>query len=586
MKNKLVKAIALAMVVAMLLVGCGSSESGDSSSSSSDNGSGSSESESGTEEEASGESAGESEEASGESAEESGDASGGAAEAGSVTYPLSTDKTISWYAQDNIIPHEKFKDADESPFHTGLEKNLGVDIEWIFPTAGADANSFTMTLFADPEALPDIMGCYISDQASQYLDDELIWDLTDYLPTYAPDYWAYLQAHPDADKAAKTDDGRYYTLGFYREDGGWNDSYLGPVVRKDWMEECGLEVPTNIAEFENVIRTFHDQYGATFNAASSRFNAIGLGSGFGAYSSSDTTYYVKDGKVGLAQTQPEWRAYLSWMNKLWEEGLIDQDFFSEDDTTIKSKIHNDQCGISVTSMGQLNNWNMEREADGKEAVWIGIPYPKKEDGTIDAIFGGSGIGTHTNVVTTAADEDTMKLCLQMMNYAFTEEGNLYWNYGEEGVSWEYGDDGTPEFTSLVTDDTDVDPMTKYNGTTWGRLGIQATKLLYLKNSEAAIEANDTWYYIYPDDEDKNYAVTAGWKWPVGTTFTTEEQDELDTLGGSLGTVISEDYAAFLTGTKDVDDDAVWQKHLDDLEANDLSRILEIRQACYERYIAR
>lgn len=31
-------------------------------------------------------------------------------------------------------------------------------------------------------------------------------------------------------------------------------------------------------------------------------------------------------------------------------------------------------------------------------------------------------------------------------------------------------------------------MTKYNGLTWGAPGIQATNLLYLKNSEAAIEA--------------------------------------------------------------------------------------------------
>ena len=43
----------------------------------------------------------------------------------------------------------------------------------------------------------------------------------------------------------------------------------------------------------------------------------------------------------------------------------------------------------------------------------------------------------------------MKLCLQMLNYAYTEEGMLYWNYGDEGVSWEYDEDGVPQFTSLV-----------------------------------------------------------------------------------------------------------------------------------------
>ena len=61
----------------------------------------------------------------------------------------------------------------------------------------------------------------------------------------------------------KDDQGRYYTFGFFREDGGWNDSYEGPVVRKDWLDECGLEVPKTISEFENVIRVFNEKYGAT-----------------------------------------------------------------------------------------------------------------------------------------------------------------------------------------------------------------------------------------------------------------------------------------------------------------------------------
>ena len=91
----------------------------------------------------------------------------------------------------------------------------------------------------------------------------IIWDLTDYIQEYAPDYYAFLQTNPAYDKAMKDDQGRYYTFGFFREDGGWNDTYEGPVVRKDWLDECGLEVPKTISEFENVIRVFNEKYGAT-----------------------------------------------------------------------------------------------------------------------------------------------------------------------------------------------------------------------------------------------------------------------------------------------------------------------------------
>lgn len=511
-------------------------------------------------------------------------------EGSSITYPLETDiESVSWYAQEGIVPHEKFKDASESPFHIGLAEHLGVNIDWSFPTTGSDANTFTNTLMADPSSLPNIMQCYVMDNAAQYIDDEIIWDLTDYIQEYAPDYYAFLQTNPAYDKAMKDDQGRYYTFGFFREDGGWNDSYEGPVVRKDWLDECGLEVPKTIYEFENVIRVFNEKYGATFDSAATRINDMGICGAFGAYAgfavNTNYGYYVHDGKVGLGAADDGWRDYVSWMNKMWSEGLLDQDMLTEDDTTIKDKIHNEKCGVSYTSMGQLNIWNKEEEAAGNEGTWIGIPYPTADDGSLSAVFGGPGVGKHTTVITKTADEDTMKLCLQMLNYAYTEEGMLYWNYGDEGVSWEYDEDGVPQFTSLVKDDPDTDPMTKYNGATWGSCCIQATNLLYQKNSQTAIDANNTWFYI-DEDEEKNREITSGWRYPVGISFTIEESDKLDEISQNIPTFVNESYASFLTGANDINDDAVWEQYQKDLESYNLSEILEIRQAAYDRYLAR
>ena len=508
-----------------------------------------------------------------------------AATSAEVKYPLTSDQKISWYVQDGFTPHEKYTDASESPFHTGLSKQLGVDIDWQFPTTGTDGATFTTTLLADPDNLPDIISANFMDNANQYLEDGVIWDLTDYIQKYAPDYYAWLQTNPAYDKAMKTDDGRYYAFGFFREDGGWNDTYLGPVVRKDWLDECGLKTPTTISEFENVIKVFHEKYGATFDSAYSRFYSEGVAGAFGAYGNADANYrwYVKDGKVGLGQAQNEWRDYVKWQNNLWKEGLIDQDILTEDDTTIKDKIHNDKCGIAITSMGQLNNWNKECEDAGKEAVWVGIPYPKSDKGEISSVFGGMGIGSQTTVVSKKADEETLKTCLEMLNYAYTEKGSLYCNYGNEGESWEYDSNKVPAYTKLVTDDKDNDPMTKYSGLTYYGPGVQATNLLYLKNSKAACDADTTWFNVWPDDENKNLAVTGGWRWPTGITFTTEEADELDEIAQNIPTYVEESYASFLTGDKDINDDNVWKQYLSDLEKYNLSRVLEIRQNCYDRY---
>ena len=511
------------------------------------------------------------------------------------TYPLDGTKTITWYSQDSHNVHSDFSDWHDSPFHVTLSKQLGINIEWVLPTTGADGTVFTNTLLADPEHLPNIMEAYFMNNATQYLDDGLIWDLTPYLEEYAPAYWAWLHSNPAYDKAMKTDDGRYYAFGFFREDGGWNDSYQGPVVRKDWLEECGLEIPKTISEFENVIRVFKEKYGAVFTSAfSPRFYQMGLSGAFGAYGNvnSGYLYEIRDGKVILAQTTDEYRNWLRWFSGIYKEGLVDTDLLTVDDTNVQQKVETGLSGISLTSMGQMNLWNNHMEAAGNGRPWIGIPYPTNDEGEIYTIFGGSGIGSITGVVTNSVkDEETLKLCLKALDYAYTKEGFLFWNYGIEGDSWYMNEEtGLPAWTDLVAKDTSNDPMVKYNGTTWSGSCIQATNLLYLKNSQASIDANDAWFYLGmgrdTDQMEKVLDVTSGHKWPTGVTFTTEESDELDLYNANLGTYVVEQCTSFLVGNKDVNDDAAWNEYINGLGQYHVDRVLELRQNCYDRYLAR
>lgn len=187
---------------------------------------------------------------------------------------------------------------------------------------------------ADPFSLPNIMQCYVMDNAAQYIDDEIIWDLTDYIQEYAPDYYAFLQTNPAYDKAMKDDQGRYYTFGSsVRMAVGMTATKARLFVRTGWMSVV-IEVPKTISEFENVIRVFNEKYGATFDSASTRINDMGICGAFGAYAgfsvNTNYGYYVHDGKVGLGAADDGWRDYVSWMNKMWSEGLLDQDMLTED----------------------------------------------------------------------------------------------------------------------------------------------------------------------------------------------------------------------------------------------------------------
>lgn len=499
-------------------------------------------------------------------------------------YPMEGNPTVSWYINEGYTPNDAYASAEDSPFHTGLREMTGVNIEWSYPTAGTDAAQALNTLLASPK-LPDIIFANIMIDAERHMDEGTIIDLTPYIQEHAPNYWKWLQSNPAYDKAMKTDSGKYYGFGFFREDGGWNDAYQGPVIRKDWLDACGLEIPKTISELENVLRTFKEKYNATFSYSHSvRFHPIGLAGAFGAHAGSgkdlNFTYYVDENdKVQFGPAQPEWLAYVLKLQEWWKEGLLDQDVFTLDDTQAKAKALNGDMGVSYTSMGQMSNWAKEAEAAGNGAQWIGFETPTGDDGTLATTFGGPGIGSVTACISGDCPEEMIPTVMRLLDYAYTDEGFLYWNYGKQGVSWDYNADGEVEYLPLVSEDPDGlnDAISKYGGSTWSGCCVQATRMLYLKNTPISIEANNTWFY------QMDAKVAGKDRLPIGITMTAEESDEVANYEAAISTYVQEMYAKFVTGSAT---EADWAAHLESLESMGLSKSLEIRQAAYDRYLAR
>ncbi len=494
-------------------------------------------------------------------------------------YPMDTDVKISWYVNHGYILNPAYGSAEESPFHRDLEKNTGVDIEWKFPTAGTDGNQDLNLLLASA-TLPDIIYGAVMKEADRHVAEGTIRDLADVLEANSPNYWAFLQSNEMYDKAMKTDSGVYIGYGFFREDGGWNDTYLGPVVRQDLLDEQNLELPETISEFENVIKVFKEEYDMTLSFAWSRWNSFGIAGAFGAYGGTVfRTYVDNDGKIQLAQAQPEWRDYMAKLNEWWEAGLMDQDVMTLDDSLAQSKALNEVMGLSFTSMGQLSNWIKDAEAADNGAEWVGLQYPTDDNGKLSSVFGGYGIEPASiTFISNDIDDEKLPVAMRLLDYAYTEEGNLYWNFGTEGESWEYNDEGEVEYLPVVLDDPDGlnNAISKYGGSTWSGPCIQATRLLYLKNTEQSIAANDTWFY-------KNEEQTYKDKIPAGVSFTADEANEILEIQTAISTFVSETAAKFMIGEQDIDtfDDFVAQ-----MDSMGLPRLLEINQAAYDRFMAR
>ena len=495
------------------------------------------------------------------------------------SYPVQPGKTLTVWSS-FMSPASVYVDYTESPFHTGLAENTGIDVKWQFPAAGIGDTNQAFSLLMASNDYPDVILHNLLTDADRYIDERVFRDLTDVLPEHAPNYWAFLQANDYYSKSMKTDSGKYPGFGVFRES-EWNNVYVGPVVRVDWLAEQGLSKPETIADWDNVMRVFHEKYDARLAFANMRF-IPGLAGAFGAHVSFGTwngnLFFVDDNnRIQFSMAQPEWKTYMEQLHSWYAEDLIDPDTITIDDGGMRTKALNNRVGIAVTSMGQMTNWITDAENDNTGAQWEGLAYPvvNKGDKVVSTQMEDSA-KTWLGVITNACADDKVGLAARWMDYFFSEEGILYSNFGTEGVSFTYVD-GVPTYTELVTGDPGGlgSGIDKYASTNATSIGIQATGLVVQKNKPVSVEAVNTWLL---NQETQKHMI------PSGISRTAEESDEISNLLGSISTYVNEMSVKFMAGEESLENYDAFVNTLN--TTMNLGRALELYQAGYDRFLNR
>ena len=422
----------------------------------------------------------------------------GDVETGELSYPLDTDDTLTVWCGSLYTPvYSGYSDYTQSPWHTGLVEMTGVEVKWQYPVSGADDEQ-AYNLLLTKEVLPDIISYPCSPAEGQLLMEEgAIIDLTEYLPLYAPDYWAYVNKEGNEDllRAITTPEGKIYYISLFRESDYTRTAY-GPVVRKDWLDECNLDIPVTIADWEEMLTVFRQKYGAKFAFPASRFGGAGLASGFGAYSGTAARMYVVDGEVKFSATQPEYKEFIGTMARWVKEGLMDIDCITLSDEGFRTKCINNNCGAGFTVMSNFTELITDAEHMKTGAEWIAVPYPVEEEGQAPCWIATSNLANGSGcVISTSCSEEKIATALRWLNYAYTEEGKLYYSFGKEGDTYELNAEGVPEFTSKVLDDPDGVGAAIFKYTAFGDMsfvGISTDRFLIAKNHPTVAEGVWTW----------------------------------------------------------------------------------------------
>ncbi|MDQ8733942.1 extracellular solute-binding protein [Paenibacillus sp. LHD-38] len=457
------------------------------------------------------------------------------------------------------------------PIDEEYEKRTGIAIRHLGGVPMQD-NKFKYLLASGN--LPDIfMNNWLQFPGGpeKAIEQGYILPLNDVIDRYAPNFKRMLEENPEIDKMVKTDSGIYYAFPFIRSEEG--KVYGGPIIRKDWLDELGLLVPTTIDEWYTTLKAFKEKKGAT---APLTLRTLFMGertAGFAGAFGVMGNFYVEDGKVKYGYLEPEYREYLATMSKWYREGLIDKDFAVLDLESVDKKMTSGTSGATVGWFSYIEKYNLAAHSGDPAARYVAAPYPTLRQGEIPKFGQLDNAYAGTSSAAIKATTKNLEAAVRWLDYGYSEEGSLLNAYGIEGVTYTMKN-GQPEYTDLVMANK-------------GGLSSDLVMLQYAHQTNFPMIQRDSqleWKF-----EETNQAVEVWRKTkhedyllpPI--TPTTEEASELSALMDGIGEYVKDAELRIILGMDAID---AYEDMVKQLKRLGIDRILEIKQAAYERYVNR
>ncbi|MRN55998.1 extracellular solute-binding protein [Paenibacillus monticola] len=495
-----------------------------------------------------------------------------------VTYPIKTDKKLTYWGEINGNLIGTVSTHDEVPFFQEWQKNTGVPLKFTAPPTGQTKEALNVMLASGD--LPDMIEYnFLGDfpgGPEKAINDGYILKLNDLIDKHAPNLKKFLQENPEIDKMVKTDSGSYYAFPFVRGD-EFLRVFQGPVIRKDWLDELGLPVPETIEDWTKTLTAFKEKKGATapFTVVSKPrfFNESGNGAFIGAFGVT-RGFYQEDGVVKFGPYESGFKEYLQLFRQWYADGLMDKNIATADSKALDGNMASGATGASVGNAGGgIGKWQPLVEGNDPKAVLVATPYPvltkgdKPKFGQKSQAYASEG----TVAISTSAKDPV--LAVEMLDYGYSEEGRMFFNFGTEGVSYNLKD-GYPTYTDLLLKNPDklapAQAISMYARGSYNGPFIQdkryAEQFFALQTQRDAVG-------IWKNTDADKYNLP-----PI--TPTPEESSEYATIMNDINTLVDEMTLKIILGQEPVDQ---YASYVDKMKSLHVDRAIEIEQAALDRY---
>lgn len=451
-----------------------------------------------------------------------------------------------------------------------LETNTNVKIDWQVMSSNDWAEQKSIMLASG--TLPDVV---LGDQT--FSDSDIVNNLSyfrpldDYIDQYMPNLKAAMEETPDMKKISTFPDGKIYSMPARLPSRPMSSRQ--PVINKTWLDKLGLKVPDTIDDLYNVMKAFKEQ-DPNGNGKQDEIPYIEVSndliSPFGIADLNNNNMLVKDGKAVYYPTSEEYKEGLKWENKLYNEGLLDKELFTQDDTMRSAKFQNPDAPV----VGFSYQWTPDAVFGKWGDQYETIPPIAGPDGKRYTIGNPIGMNLARNELLITSSCKTPEIAARWADQFYTNEASIQNFWGAIGTVIQKNDDGTY---------TLMDPPAGTSADAWywdqslRDFGPKYVSPAFEKNIVLSAESGDG-LKLQLDKLGSEYVTEP---FP-NVMYTAEEFQELPTLTTDIDTYVNTMRAQFIS--KGGIDEG-WEAYVKKLNDMGLEKLLKIRTEAYGRYVS-
>ncbi|WP_274365893.1 ABC transporter substrate-binding protein [Paenibacillus thermotolerans] len=506
-------------------------------------------------------------------------------------FPIVSEKiTMSAFAPQSA----NIADLNTNWFTKYLEEKTNIHLEWqLVPQDGLQEKKQLLLASGD---YPDIFmqGNLTKEEQLLYGQQGVFIPLNDLIDKYAPNIKKAFEDISYLEKAITAPDGNIYAIPSVNE--CYHCQFGSKMwVNSKWLEKLGLSAPKTTDEFYGMLKAFKEQ-DPNGNGKADEIALTGSPTGwftdvetfimnaFVYYNKENNYFMMNNGVLETAADKPGFKKGLEFLHKLYAEGLIDKEAFTQKSDALAQKgNHPDLAIVGAVPAGWFGEFTDASPEATRHKEYDPIAPLTGPDGVSYAAH-YVGIGNSVFAITNVNKKP--EAAIRLADYLYSEEGTIMSNFGEEGRNWkkaESGDknvNGTQSVFKVLETSYGVGQVQNDH---WNQMGPGLRSKAFREN--AYTSAQDP--YTMDGLELRLHLATKNLyeghqpkeEFPTDIFLSPEQADRVKQLKPIVTDYIKQSMLEFIMGNKDLDKD--WDAYVKGLKDSGMDEFIRIYQEAYD-----